>query len=103
MRQCQWYRFRRTSVTLGETRFHPVYQLLVTTEQPRSRNLWERAAARLQDKHKPFIELNGTVNLKELISTLEAKKTRHESNRVMVSRGADRDPIVLHEVFSRAG
>ena len=35
------------------------------------------------------------------MSTVEAEKRNCESNRLVVNRGADRDPIVLHEIFSK--
>ena len=35
------------------------------------------------------------------MSTVEAEKRKYESNRLVVKRGADREPIILHEVFSK--
>ena len=35
------------------------------------------------------------------MSKVEAEKRKYESNRLVVKRGADREPIVLHEVFSK--
>ena len=90
-----------TSVTLSKTDIHHVCQFLVTTEYPRSRDLWERAAARLHERDKAFIVFDSSVSLKDLMSKVEAEKRKYESDRLVVKRGADREPIVLHEVFSK--
>ena len=90
-----------TSVTLSKTDIHHICSTLFTTEDPQFRNLWGGAATRLQEKDKAFIVFNNTVSLKDLISTVEAEKRKYESNRLVVKRGADKEPIVLHEVFSK--
>ena len=41
-----------------------------------------------------------TVSLEEILSTVEAEREACESNRLVVNRGPDKDPIILHEVFS---
>lgn len=101
MMRCQQCRRLSTSVTLSKTEVRHVCQILFTTEYTRFRDLWRRAAARLQEKDKAFIVFNSSVSLKDLMSTVEAERRKYESNRLLVKRGVDREPLVLHEVFSK--
>lgn len=78
-----------------------MYHQLVTTEQSRYRNLWERAIARLREKDKAWIVSNTIVSLEDILSTIEKNKQICESKRLIVRRGPDKDPIVLRDVFSK--
>lgn len=74
---------------------------LVTTKITRYRNLWERAAASLREKDKILVVSNASVNLKDILSAVEAEKTICESNRLIVKRGPDKNPVILRDVFSK--
>lgn len=74
---------------------------MVINRSPLLRNLWERAAARLQEKDKAFVVRNKSVSLKDLMYKVEAEKRKCESNRLVVTRGDDREPIILHEILSK--
>ena len=47
-----------------------------------------------------LIVSNAAVSLEDILSTVEAERLACESNRLVVKRGPDKDPIVLREVFS---
>lgn len=48
-----------------------------------------------------MIDCNTTINLKEILYTVEVEKGSCESKRWVVKRGPDKDPIVLRDVFSK--